>query len=405
MNFAYRAFKSDGTVVEGDIAAPSRAEAERMLRANGLFPESLDAQTARKHSGSRLAGVLRMGRLRWLTSFTRQMTVLTASGTPVVDALEAVERQTADDHWRGIVADVRQRVEQGESLGDAMGRHPQVFDAVYRSLVSAGESGGDMQQILERIAALTRQQMVTKNAVTGAMVYPALLLVVSSGVLVGLIVQVLPRFEELFETLNAPLPPMTAALMRVSSLIRGHWLEIAVGLAVGIASLWFYLRSPSGVAFRHRFVVRAPMFGPTVRSFKVAQLVRIMGVLLHARVPLLETLAIARQGAGNMLYADLIERASSRVERGETMSDAFRGSDLVPSSVAEAIRNGEQSGRMGEVLVVLADMMDEDNSILVRSLTSVLEPLILTVLGVLVGGVALSLFLPLFDLTASTGAG
>lgn len=405
MNYSYKAFKPDGSIAEGEIEASSTSEAERILRANGLFPERIGSSSGSRRSSNPLAGLMRPSRLRWLTAFTRQMTVLTASGTPIVDALAAVERQTADEHWRGVVLDVRTRVEQGEGLAEAMARHPMVFDSVYRSLISAGESGGDMQHILERIAALTRQQMVTRSAVIGAMVYPALLLTVSTGVMVGLVLQVLPKFEELFETLDAPIPASTAVLMAVSSFARSNIIALSIGLvALLLAGVWA-LRSRSGCLFRQRIAVQMPLIGTTVRSFKVAQLVRVMGVLLHARVPLLETLGIARDSANNVLYADLVDRASSKVERGETMSDAFRGSPLINESVAEAIRNGEQSGRMGEVLIVLADMMDEDNAILVRSLTSVLEPLILSLLGVLVGGVALSLFLPLFDLTASTGAG
>jgi type II secretory pathway component PulF len=150
--------------------------------------------------------------------------------------------------------------------------------------------------------------------------------------------------------------------------------------------------------------IAVPLIGPVVRSFKVARLVRVIGILLEARVPLLETLAVARSCAGNAHYEALIDSAEARVQRGESFSEALRDTPLVDQSIAEAIYNGEQTGRVGEVLVTLSDMMDEDNSILVRTLTSVLEPVILALLGVVVGAVALSLFLPLFDLTASTGA-
>ena len=155
----------------------------------------------------------------------------------------------------------------------------------------------------------------------------------------------------------------------------------------------------------HTLHVNVPMFGRIIRAFKTAKIARVMGVLLEAKVPLLESLEIARTSAGNLLYESLIENAQQRVERGESMSDAFSGSNLVTPAVCEAIRNGEQTGRVGEVLMNLADIMDEDNDLVVRSLTSILEPLILSVLGVVVGIIALSLFLPLFDLTASTGAG
>ncbi|MEO0629962.1 MAG: type II secretion system F family protein [Planctomycetota bacterium] len=346
---------------------------------------------------------LGQNKLRQLTSFTRQLTVLISSGTPLVDAIEATERQTPAGVWRDIIQDVRLHVERGESLSSAMARHPDRFDSVYRSLIQAGESGGDMKQILDRLSAISRQRQIVQSTVLGAMIYPALLLVVSGSVLVGLFLNVLPRFQQLFDSLNAPLPPMTAFLIDSSAFVRGNALFIGVGLVAAVVTAVISARSQSGRASMQRVLVRVPVLGAAVRSFVVARLARVMGVMLEARVPLLESLHVAQATARNIEYEAILSRATSRVERGEALSDSIEDGFLIPASLAEAIRNGEQNGKVGEVLVVLADMMDEDNAILARSLTSILEPLILALLGVVVGGVALSLFVPLFDLTASTG--
>ncbi len=403
MKFRYEAFNPDGSLAAGEIDADSRAEAEQAIRAQGRFPSVVSAAATGRQKPRRTGLQLGQNRLRQLTAFTRQLTVLISSGTPLVDAIEAAERQTPPGPWRDIIEDVRSHVERGESLSAAMARHPGHFDSVYRSLIQAGESGGDMHRILERLAMMSRQRQVVQNTVMGAMLYPSLLLFVSGGVLVGLFLAVLPRFEQLFETLDAPLPPTTAVLIESSAFVRSNAIWIVLGIAAAVSGVIAYARSADGRAAVQRLVVRLPLIGAAVRSFVVARLARVLGVMLEARVPLLESLRVAQASARHIEYEAIIGNATDRVERGEALSDSIEDGFLIPSSLAEAIRNGEQNGRVGEVLVVLADMLDEDNAIFARSITSILEPAILSLLGVVVGGVAMSLFLPLFDLTASTG--
>jgi type II secretory pathway component PulF len=404
MKFRYEAFNTDGSVVTGEIEADSRTHAEQEIRAQGRFPSEVVPGSAGAAATKRRGLQIGRNRLRDLTPFTRQLTVLISSGTPLVDAIAAAERQTSPGVWRDTIADVRAHVERGETLSAAMARHPSRFDAVFRSLIQAGESGGDMKTILERLTAMSRQQQVVQSTILGALMYPTLLLVVSGGVLVGLFVKVLPRFEELFDTLNAPLPPTTAILIDSSALVREQALWLGLGAAAVIAGVVAYFRSTAGREATQRVLIRLPVIGSAVRSFVVARLTRVLGVMLEAQVPLLESLAVAKASARNMEYSSLIEAATRRVERGEALSDSIDDGFLIPASLAEAIRNGEQTGRVGEVLVVLADMLDEDNAIVARSATSILEPVILVLLGLVVGAVALSLFLPLFDLTASTGS-
>ncbi|MEO1584651.1 MAG: type II secretion system F family protein [Planctomycetota bacterium] len=405
MKFRYEAFNPDGTIAAGEIEAASRAEADATIREQGRFPSTVEPARASGASARGRRRSIGFDRLRLLAAFTRQMTVLTSSGTPLVDAMAAAERQTKPGEWRDVIADVRSHVERGESLSAAMARHPACFDAVYRSLIQAGEAGGDMKRILERLAGMVRQQQVTRSTITGAMVYPALLLVVSGSVLVALFVKVLPRFRELFETLNAPLPQSTAVLLAVSDFVTGNAIWVLAGLAVSLAALVCVGMSDRGRAAFQRVLIRIPVVGPAVRSFAVARLARVLGVMLESRVSLLECMSVAGVSVRNREYTALVDSAARRVERGEALSDSLEDGFLVNASFAEAVRNGEQTGQVGEVLTVFADMMDEDNAILARNVTSILEPAILTLLGVLVGGVALSLFLPLFDLTASTGGG
>lgn len=406
MNYKYVAYTSDGSRKQGMIEADSPEQARSLVQSEGLYISEIgEADAGSSKQKGRGRSLLSAGSLKNVASFTRQMSVLISSGTPIVQSLEAVERQTMDARWRAVLEDLRERVEEGSQLSEAMAQHPGIFDDVYRAMIAAGETGGGFEQILSRLSRLIRQELAVRNNVTGAMVYPTLLLTVAGGVMILLAFTVLPRFRELFETLNAPLPASTAFIMAASDFLKSYWWGVLLGLGGSVAGALWWLRTPGGKLVFHRFQVSVPMFGKVVRSFKTAKIARVMGVLLEAKVPLLESLDIASTSAGNLLYMAMVEDAQERVKRGESMSDAFSGTTLVSPAVCEAIRNGEQTGRVGEVLMNLADIMDEDNELIIRSLTSILEPLILSVLGVVVGLIALSLFLPLFDLTASTGAG
>jgi type II secretory pathway component PulF len=336
-----------------------------------------------------------------MAMFTRQLSVLVASGTPLVQALAALERQTKDALWREVVTAVRIRVEEGSTLSEAMADHPQAFDAVARSLISAGESGGSFDVMLDRLAVLSRKQLHVRSAILGAMIYPALLILVAVNVLGLMLLFVLPRFAGLFETLDVELPPMTLALMACSDFLRSYWwtLPLVIGGAVVGSRSW--LRTEGGRRTVDGALLTLPAIGQIVRSFAVARIARVLGVLLAGKVPLLEALALARQTVSNCRYVELVARAEDAVTRGSSVSTVFAATDLVSPALCEAIRAGEQSGQMGPLLLNIADFLDEENEVVVKSLTSILEPVILIVLGVVVGLVALSMFLPLFDLTAA----
>ena len=406
MNYKYVAYTKDGSRKQGTIEADSPEHARSLVQSEGMYVGELtESGSSTKTGEGKRRSIVGGSTLKHVASFTRQMSVLISSGTPIVQSLEAVSRQTMDSKWKAVLDDIRERVEEGSQLSDAMEHHPQVFDDVYRAMIAAGESGGGFDKILARLSKLVRQELAVRNNVVGAMVYPSLLVTVAGGVMVLLAFTVLPRFRELFDTLGAPIPASTQLIMATAEFLKSYWWTVLLGLAGLGYAIYTWTGTQTGKRKLHTAFVSVPIFGKLVRAFKIAKVVRILGVLLEARVPLLESLDIAANSAGNMLYAELVEAARERVTKGEAMSDAFGGSTLITPAVCEAIRNGEQTGRVGEVLMNLAEIMEEDNELVVRSLTSILEPVILSILGILVGGIALSLFLPLFDLTASTGAG
>ena len=402
MKLAYKAVDKSGRVTADSIEAVSTREASDRLRQRGLFVTEIGESRADHCPAA--PPVRRAARsVKSLALWTRQLCVLVRSGTPLAQALAAIERQTAAGPWKDVLVDLREKVEEGVALSEAMGRHAEVFDEVTRSLVAAGESSGQLGLMLDRVAMLSRQQLKTKRALTGAMIYPALLIGVGSVVTLVMLLAVIPRFSELFDSLNAGLPPTTRFLMVVSDGLRNYWWAILVGLATVVLAARSYLSSAAGRRALDGWLVGAPYFGAVMRSVATARIARLLGVMLESRVPLLDALRLARHTTGNRLYADLMGKATEAATRGEPISGVFARSRLISPSVSEALRHGEQNAQIGPIMTDMADFLDEENEVIVKTAMTVLEPLILIALGFVVGFIALSLFIPLFDLASTAG--
>lgn len=404
MKLQYNGYDVSGKAVADAIEAKSIPEATDQLRRDGIFVLEMK-EAAAPLAAVRNKRVSQSSRMKNLAIFTRQLQVLLATGTPLVQSLSALERQTTDTHWGAVIQEVRSAVEDGSSLSQAMGRHPQYFDMVSRSLVAAGESAGNLPEMLERLATLIRKQLHVRRSIIGATIYPSLLVVVAMAVLITLLTFVLPRFEQLFKSLDTPLPPTTKLLMGFSRLLVQYWYAFVAGALGFGAAGWATLKSPGGRRAVQSLVLRLPQFGPIVKSFSTARIARLLGILLQGRVQLVEALQLTGGSCVNHHYAKLVESACEAVTRGESLAMAFADNRLIAPSVQEAILSGERSGQLGPLLNTLADFLDENNEVTIRSLTSILEPLILVALGLLVGVIAISMFMPLFDLTAATRGG
>jgi type II secretory pathway component PulF len=344
-------------------------------------------------------------RLKSLALLSRQLAVLVRTGTPLADALNAIERQIAPGPWKAVVADLHRQVEQGSSLSEAMARHPTWFDPVCLSLVTVGESSGNLDELLERLSNLIRQQLKIRRAVIGAMLYPVLLLAVGIAVVAVMVCFVLPRFADLFANLDAPLPPSTKVLIVMSDTLRADWWIFLGAIVMTAVAAKVYAATASGRRGLHSAAVSVPYLGEVVRNLITARLARLLGVLLDSRVPMLDSLKLLRDSTGNCHYAELIGRAEEAVARGESLSSALGTSPLINPYVAEALRHGERSGQISPVLLDMAEFMDEENEVVVRTASRLLEPLMLIVLGAIVAVIALSIFMPLFDLTSLTHGG
>ncbi len=405
MNLGYTAYDKSGALREGVIEASSKEEATEILRKKGLFVSSVESSGSKAGNKKSSKTYSRKKKVpaKIVAGFARELAVLVSTGTPLIDAMSSIERQTTNEAWAQVLGRVRSRLEEGDALSVALEGDRQAFDAVFRSLVAAGESSGHLDAMLMRVAVLTRKQAQIRSNVLGALMYPILLMGVGIFVVGLLIGVVLPRFSGMFETLDTALPPSTAVLMAISEFVRSYWWGVIPVFIATIFGIVWWVKSPAGQLMIGSVALRIPQLGDILRSFMTARITRLMGVLLEARVPMLDAINLTRESLGHERYQNLMTQAEQAVTRGEPISTAFGSDGLMVPSACEAIRNGEQSGRLAEVMMHVSDYLDEDNETVIKSLSSLIEPVIMIVLGILVGFVAISMFLPLFDLTATAG--
>jgi type II secretory pathway component PulF len=407
MKLQYTAYDGMGQATTGVVEAGDVSAATEMLRRDGLYVAELN-EVAQRHKDNVRRRTRRLSatqNLKNLAMFSRQLHVLISSGTQLVDALRALERQARSALWREVIAGLRGRVEEGASLADAMETYGAHFDPIYRGLVAAGESSGHLVEMLDRLAVLKQRQLKVRRLVVGALIYPCMLVSVGVTIFASVLLFVVPRFAELFESLDVPLPGSTEILVHVSGGLRHYWWLMALVLAAAIGGAVTYLRTPQGRYARDTAALKLPFIRALTMSFATARIVRLLGVLMHAHIPVLEALKLVRHSAGNVRYRDLVAQAEADVARGEPMSHAFSDAFLIDPSVHEMIHSGEQTGELDRLLLNVSAFLDEENETMVRSLTAIIEPVILIAMGLLVGAIAVCMFLPLFDLTSMTQGG
>ncbi|UCG33110.1 MAG: type II secretion system F family protein [Phycisphaerales bacterium] len=412
MRLAYEAMDSRGGTRSEVLEVASPEEAMDLIRREGLFLTKLTPVRENKTPESvRPQGVIRRRLLsvlgqnhRQLVLFSRQMAMLTGVGTGVVPALDALYRQGENLKWREALKRIHDDVERGTPLATALQQEPELFNEVFCSMVAAGEATASLPTMLNRLSALATQQWQVRNRVLGAALYPMVLVAISTAVITMLILFVIPRFAGLFETLHVEVPASTAQLLKLSHFltVHGTWVGgAAAGIMIGAALLLRTQMAREGIGW---LSIRLPVLGKLTRSLILARLCRLLGVMVQAHVPLLESVDLALRATRHREYRDLMNRVRDAVTEGHPMATALGGSHLVPPAVTQGVSAGEQSGTLAEALIFMADWMDEENSQLIASLSKIFEPLVLIFMGLVVGGVAISLFMPLFDMaTAAAG--
>lgn len=406
MNLTYQAIDTAGRTVSNVIQAESTRAAVEQLRQKGLMVTSIDQASAdqvpqQARTADLDATKLRLP-LKQLVLFTRQMAMLLSSGSAVAPALGAIARQMANPSHAGLIRRLREDLEEGNTLAEALCRFPRTFDSSYCAIIAAGESSATLGQMFARLATIVGSRRTIRKKVFGAMAYPALLLMLCCAQITVLLFFVLPRFGDMFATLGAPLPASTKMMLALSDTLVAYWFVVlAAVLAVG-AGLFLAVGTAGGRQWIANVQIRIPLMGRLFGGLIQGQMFRTLGMLLEAHVAVLESLELARRSTTNDRFGTLFDSMEAAVTSGSSISDALEKSGLIAPAICQAVRTGEESGNLGGAMTYAADVLDEDNTELVNTLTKLLEPGIIIIMGVVVGGVAISLFLPMFDITSMT---
>ena len=406
MQFVYEAMRADGSTIQDLIDAAGQAAAADTLREKGLTVLRLEEQTGAADDGRPHGGVAAWFQSRHLTTrdtilFTRQMKMLLESGAPLVPALEATETQTEKPMLRELIQRLRVRVEEGAALSVALEAEPQHFDAVFRSMISAGEATATLPDVFGRLCTLAQNRQQTNRLIAGALVYPCVLMTMMTGVMNVLLFFVVPRFRILFTSLNKPLPASTQFLFHLSRWLQHGWPYLVGTLILTVVGGYFMLHMPSVRAGLDQVLVQVPILGRLVSRLIFARVVRVWAAMLRCHVPLLEAIRQSKGAVRNVAFKRLVEDVEEAVSTGGRMAQALAAAHLADPIIVSAIRTGEENGRLAEAGDFVSSWIDEDNATAVNQLTRLAEPLLLAVMGVAVGGVAMSLFLPLFDMATA----
>jgi type IV pilus assembly protein PilC len=395
--FTWEGRTRTGTVKKGTMEAVNEAAVMAQLRAQALTPVVVKAKAKDLLAGIKLPGTGVPTKL--LVMFTRQFATMIDAGLPLVQCLEIQSQQQTHKRFKEILRDVKNEVEQGATFADALRRHPKPFDDLYTNLVQAGEIGGILDTILNRLAVYLEKAESLKRKVKGAMVYPATILIVAIGVVILLLVKVIPVFEKMFADFGGQLPAPTQMVVNMSHFMQDWIILILAGMFGTVFAFFWARRNNKQFRFRTDAIfLKLPVFGSLLRKVAVARFSRTLGTMISSGVPILDALDICARTAGNMVIEQGLQRTRTAISEGRTIAEPLEASKVFPGMVVQMIAVGEQTGAMDSMLNKIADFYDDEVDTAVDALTALLEPLMMVFLGGTVGGLLMAMYLPIFKL-------
>jgi len=393
--FTYKGTNRAGASVTGEMSANSKTELQTLLRRQQITPTRMSEKGKEFNLPTFGAGV----DAKELAIFTRQFSVMIDAGLPLVQCLEILSSQQENKTFQKVLAGTRGQVEGGSTLSAAMKQYPKVFDPLYTNMVEAGETGGILDTILQRLSAYIEKNVKLQRAVKSAMVYPVGVLSVAVGVIVLLLWKVVPIFATLFAGLGVSLPLPTRIVIALSHFVGSIFgfliLVGAVAIIVGI-KVWY--GTPGGRMALDTTILKTPVLGMVMRKIAVARFTRTLGTLISSGVPILESLDITAKTAGNAVIERALMQVRKSLEEGKSLTEPLKDSDVFPGMVTQMIAVGEQTGAMDAMLSKIADFYEEEVDAAVKDLLTAIEPIMIVFLGLVVGGVVISMYLPLFSL-------
>ena len=399
--FAYSAINAQGVVQSGEISATDLASARDALRGSGLLADMLQELKAPAQDDSRRGFMGRKKKVKpkSLQIFSRQFATMIEAGLSVVTALVVLEQQTDDAALAVVVADVRERVEAGAFLSEAMAAHPDTFNRLYIARVEAGEAVGVLDTVLDRVATQIEKEQKIKRRVKGAMIYPIVVLSFASLVLAGMLMFLVPVFTKVFDTLGGDLPVLTQYIVKLSDGLRAYWFIIFPLVGAVIYGLRRWKKTESGRQIWDRLKLRLPVsIGQVVRKVAMARWSRTLSTLISAGVDIVKALEITAQTAGNWVVEDETARLRMRVQEGATIAQPLVESGIFPPMVSQMVKIGEESGELEKMLGKVADFYEDEVDASIQALTSIIEPLMMIGVGVMVGIIVIAMYLPMFKM-------
>jgi type IV pilus assembly protein PilC len=404
--YKFEAMDTAGEEVKDSVDAPSEDEAQQKIKQMGYFVTKITEVATqkkvtkgkkgkrKKHKTFTIGGVSN----KQLCTFTRQFSTLQDAGLPVLRSLKILERQMKPGVLKNSLMDVVDDVESGSTLSEAFGKHPKCFDRLYVNMVKAGEAGGALEIILQRLADFKEKAQSLKRRVTGAMVYPVVVLLVAFGILSFIMIFIIPKFEQIFKEFKLNLPGVTQMLMATSRWFVKNWFL----LPVFPVAFWLLLKlirlHKTGAFVLDWLKLRIPIMGTLIEKTTVARTTRTLGTLVASGVPILEALTIVRETCTNIVFERAYQRVYESIREGDTIAAPLKSARIVDDMVVNMIEVGEETGDLDTMLYKIADVYDEEVDVLVESLISLLEPLMIVILGGIIGTIVIALFMPLIGL-------
>ena len=405
--FAYKGRNRLNEIVTGEREANSQDELRMLLRREQIVMTQAN-EKGRDISIPKL-GRRKKVKAKELAVFTRQFSVMIDAGLPLVQCIDILAEQQNNAFFKDVLRQVRQNVEEGSTLFAALQKHPRVFDNLYTSMVEAGETGGVLDLILQRLATLIEKVVKLKRSIVSASIYPAAVVCVAVAAVAVIMIVVIPQFQQIFMGLLGPgeaLPLPTRIVMGISNFLAGWGGLATLGVIIGMVfGVRFYYKTPNGRWQIDRLILKLPVFGSLVRKIAVARFSRILSTLLSSGVPILQSLEITAKTAGNVIIEDAIFKVRAGVERGENFVDPLKATEVFPHMVGQMIGVGEQTGALDAMLGKIADFYEEEVDTAIADILSMIEPALIAFLGVTIGSIVISMYLPLFTLIGKLASG
>lgn len=422
ITFLYQAVDAAGQPNRGTLVVGSQNEALQRIREMGLFPTKVTERRERAAAVPAKPAAIQSTALRRplsipllrprinpraLAAFTRQLATLVEAGMPLLRGLKILQQQERTGHFKRVIGQIADGIENGNSLAETLLAHPRAFSALYVNMVRAGEISGTLELTLRRLSEFMEKAQKIKAKVKAAMFYPVAVMCVAGGILALMMVFIVPRFQAVFDGLmgGAPMPAFTRFVMQLSEIVRHHAPLVGLVLLATVIALCLALRTAAGRFSWDKLKITMPVIGPVFRKSAISRLTRTLGTLLSSGVPILQAFTIVKETAGNVVLARLVGRVHESVKQGDTITAPLRSSDIISPVYVGMVDVGEQTGALPDMLMKIADQCDDDVDNAVTAMTSLLEPILIIFLAVVVGGIVIAMFLPIIAIINTDGFG